>query len=133
MDILFTGHIEGIKYAENSVIVTASEIRKGYKKKDGTVVDDEILSYRFIFKPYFKNYVASHFSKGMYVKIKGIMMPYAKTHNGEIIDGYSIIGQTIDVAAYPSKYIKNEKRIIKDSILKSDESPNLDAYNAPDF
>lgn len=133
MDILFTGHIEGIKYADNCAIVTASEIKKGYKKKDGVIVDDELLTFKFIFKTYFKNYIASHFTKGMYVKIKGIMFPYAKNHSGETIDGYSIIGQTIDIAAYPTKYVRNEKRIIKESIAKSDESPDLNSYAAPDF
>jgi hypothetical protein len=133
MDILFTGHIEGIRYADNAAIVTASEIKKGYKKKDGVVVDDELVTFKFIFKPYFKNYIAAHFTKGMYVKIKGTMLPYAKNHVGEIIDGYSIIGQTIDIAAYPTKHVRNEKRIIKESIAKSDESPDLNAYTAPDF
>ena len=133
MDILFTGHIDGVRYTEKSVIVTASEVKKGYKRKDGVIVADEILTYRFIFKTYFKSYIASHFSNGMYVKIKGTMFPYAVDHSGEKIDGYSIIGQTIDAAAYPTKSIKNEKRIIKESIEKSDDAPNLMEFNEPDF
>lgn len=133
MDILFVGHIEGIKYADKSAIVTASEIRKGYKRKDGVKIDDELITFKFIFKPYFKNYLAAHFTKGMYVKIKGTMLPYAINHDGEMIDGYSIIGQTIDIAAYPTKYVRSEKRIIKESLAKSDETPDLNAYTFPDF
>lgn len=133
MDILFIGHIEGIRYTETAVIVTASERRKGYKKKDGTIVDDELLTYHFIYKPYFKKYISEHFSAGMLVKIKGTMLPYAKDHQGNIIEGYSIIGETINIAAYPSNNIRVEKRMIKQSQAASSEQPDLDAYNEPDF
>ena len=133
MDILFQGHVIGIRYTDTSVIVTASERKLGYRKKDGTRVDDEILTFRFIFKPYFRKYISEHFSNGMLVKIKGIMLPYAKDRQGSIVDGYSIIGQTIDVAPYPSNNIRLERKRIKESIAASDEMPDLDAYNQPDF
>jgi len=133
MDILFQGHIDGIRYNDTSVIVTASERKLGYKRRDGVIVDDEILSFRFIFKPYFRKYISEHFSSGMLVKIKGTMLPYAKDHEGNVVDGYSIIGQTIDLAPYPSNNIRMEKKRIKESIAASDEKPDLDAYNQPDF
>ena len=133
MDILFVGYIEGIRYTETAVIVTASERKNGYRKKDGTIVDDEILTFKFIFKTYFKSYIAGHFVKGMLVKIKGIMFPYARDKNGNVIDGFSIIGQTIDIAPYPIKALHREKQIIKESMAKSDELPDIDKFTAPDF
>lgn len=133
MDILFQGHIIGIRYTDTSVIVTASERKMGYRRKDGVIVDDEILTFRFIFKPYFRKYISEHFSSGMLVKIKGTMLPYAKDHEGNIMDGYSIIGQTIDLAPYPSNNIRMERKRIKESMMASDEQPDLDEYNQPDF
>jgi hypothetical protein len=61
------------------------------------------------------------------------MLPYAKDHEGNVVDGYSIIGQTIDLAPYPSNNIRTERKRIKESIAASDEKPDLDAYNQPDF
>lgn len=133
MDINFLGHIEGIRYTETAVVVTASERRQGYKKKDGTIVDDELLTFRFLFKPYFRKYISEHFSSGMLVKIKGVMLPYAKDHEGSIVEGYSILGQTIDRAAYQTSTIRAEKRMIKESQSMSTQAPDLDAYNQPDF
>lgn len=132
-DIVFLGHIEGIRYNDTSIIIVASERKKGYKKKDGTIIDDELLSFRFIFKSSFRKYISEHFSSGMLVKIKGVLLPYAKDHQGNIIDGYSIIGQTIDLAPYPSNNIRIEKKRIKESQTASDEIPDLDAFNQPDF
>lgn len=132
-DIVFLGHIEGIRYNDTSIIVVASERKKGYKKKDGTIIDDELLSFRFIFKSSFRKYISEHFSSGMLVKIKGVLFPYAKDHQGNIIDGYSIIGQTIDLAPYPSNNIRIEKKRIKESQSASDETPDLNAFNQPDF
>lgn len=132
-DIVFLGHIEGIRYNDTSIIIVATERKKGYKKKDGTIIDDELLSFRFIFKSSFRKYISEHFSSGMLVKIKGVLLPYAKDHQGNIIDGYSIIGQTIDLAPYPSNNIRIEKKRIKESQSASDEIPDLDAFNQPDF
>lgn len=133
MDINFLGHIEGIRYTDNAVIVTASEKRQGYKKKDGTVVDDDLLTFSFIFKPYFKKYIAEHFGTNMLVKIKGFMLPYSKDHQGNIIEGFTIFGQTIDRAAYQTTKIRAEKRMIKESMDSSMEKPNLDEFIKPDF
>lgn len=134
MDVLFTGHIEGLRYTDNSVIVTASERRSGYKTREGIVVKDEILTYRFLFKSYFRKYIAEHFADGMYVKIKGFMLPYVRDSDGNTTDGFSIIGQTIDMAAYPTRSAVAEKRMIKESQRKlSDEKPDLASFNQPDF
>lgn len=132
MDINFLGHIEGLKFTEKAVIVVASEQRHGYKKNDGTFVRDEILSFSFIFKTYFKSYIASHFSKGMLVKIKGTMLPYAKDHQGKTIDGYTLLGQTIDIATYQTNNARVEKKMI-DASAMSDAQPDLESFIESDF
>lgn len=133
MDINFLGHIDGIRYTETAAIVTASERRKGFRKSDGTIVDDEILTFRFLFKPYFKSYIAKHFNSGMLVKIKGVMLPYAKDHQGNIIDGFTLLGQTIDMASYQTSSVKAEKRMMKESQAASNETPDLEGFQQPDF
>lgn len=133
MDINFLGHIDGIRFLESSVIVTASEVKKGYKRADGTIVDDEILTFKFLFKAYFKNYISSHFSNNMLVKIKGTMLPYAKDSNGNTKDGFTLIGQTIDIASYQTLSVKREKKMIIESQKNDTEKPNLEEYIKDDF
>lgn len=133
MDVNFLGIIDGVKYTNTAVIVTASESRLGYKKKDGSVIPEELLTFRFIFKPYFKKYIAEHFGAGMLVKIKGCLLPYAKDGEGKTIDGFSIIGQTIDRASYPSSKLRMEKRMIKESYGNSAEQPDLEGFETEDF
>lgn len=133
MDINFLGHIDGIRYLESSVVVTASEIRRGYKKKDGSYVDDEIYSFKFLFKSYFKKYIASHFSEHMLVKIKGTMLPYTRDGNGNICDGYTILGQTIDIASYQTLNVTRERKMVTQSQKKNDATPNLTEFRKEDF
>ena len=133
MDVNFLGIIDGVKYTDTAVIVTASESRLGYKKKDGSVIPEELLTFRFIFKPYFKKYIAEHFGAGMLVKIKGCLLPYAKDGEGKTIDGFSVIGQTIDRASYPSNKLRMEKRMIKESYGNSSEQPDLEGFEREDF
>lgn len=133
MDINFLGHIDGIRYTDSCVIVTASERRQGYRKVNGEVVADDILSFRFLFKPYFRKYISEHFNAGMLVKIKGVMLPYAKDNQGNTIDGFTLIGQTIDRAAYQTTNIRREKMMQKESQEHSSGVPDLDSYNTEDF
>lgn len=133
-DIIIVGHIEGIRYSETCVYVTVSENRLGYKRSDGVIVDDDILTWRVVYKPYFKKYIASHFDKGMLVKIKGMVLPYTRNQDGSNVEGYTIIGQTIDLSAYPrSTTIRQERKLVKDSMSHDIGTPNIDAYNEPDF
>lgn len=126
------GFINTIKYLQDSVILVLDEFHKGYKKKDGTYVDDKYVTFSVIFKGYFKKYFANHFNKGMLVQVKGQVLPYAIEH-GKIVDGISIIGQTCDLFSYPRLSAKQEARMIKESQETSTELPDLDAFNAPDF
>ena len=131
-DFTVIGYINNIKYLQDSCLVFLDEFRKGFRKKDGTIVDDKYLSWKCIFKPYFKKYINEQFNKGMLVQVKGEIMPYAieKEH---LVDGYSVIGQTINVASYPRASIKQEAKMIKDSQMHASETPDLEGFNAPDF
>lgn len=131
-DFTVIGYINNIKYLQDSCLVFLDEFRKGFRKKDGTIVDDKYLSWKCIFKPYFKKYINEQFNKGMLVQVKGEIMPYAieKEH---LVDGYSVIGQTINVASYPRASVKQEAKMIKDSQMHASETPDFEGFNAPDF
>lgn len=131
-DFTVIGYINNIKYLQDSCLVFLDEFRKGFRKKDGTIVDDKYLSWKCIFKPYFKKYINEQFNQGMLVQVKGEIMPYAieKEH---LVDGYSVIGQTINVASYPRASVKQEAKMIKDSQMHARETPDLEGFNAPDF
>lgn len=131
-DFTVIGYINNVKYLQDSCLVFLDEFRKGFRKKDGTIVDDKYLSWKCIFKPYFKKYINEHFNQGMLVQVKGEIMPYAieKEH---LVDGYSVIGQTINVASFPRASVKQEQRMIKDSQMHASETPDLEGFNAPDF
>lgn len=131
-DFTVIGYINNIKYLQDSCLVFLDEFRKGFRKKDGTIVDDKYLSWKCIFKPYFKKYINEQFNQGMLVQVKGEIMPYAieKEH---LVDGYSVIGQTINIASYPRASVKQEAKMIKDSQMHASETPDLDGFNAPDF
>lgn len=131
-DFTVIGYINNIKYLQDSCLVFLDEFRKGFRKKDGTIVDDKYLSWKCIFKPYFKKYINEQFNQGMLVQVKGEIMPYAieKEH---LVDGYSVIGQTINVASYPRASVKQEAKMIKDSQMHASGTPDLEGFNAPDF
>ena len=132
-DITLYGHIEGIRYRENSVLVTLSEYRKGYKRSDGVIVDDEVVSYAVVFREYFKKYVAEHFGAHMLVKIKVTMLPYAKDKEGNYCNGYTILGETINVASMPNRVVRSERKMLKDSQSHPPGTPDLCTYTQPDF
>lgn len=119
--------ISAIKYLPNSVLVFLDEFHKGYKKADGSVVEDKYLSYKTIWKPYFKKYFAKNFGNGMLVQVKGEMLPYA-VEQDKIIEGYTIVGQVMNIASYPRNALKREIQMIKDSQSHSTSTPNLDGY-----
>ena len=126
------GLVNTIKYMPDHCLVFIDEFKKGYKKQDGTRVEDRYISWKCIFKPYFKKYINEHFSNGMLVQVKGEVMPYAIDHE-RLVDGYSVIGQTINMASYPKSMLKQERRMIKESLENSSERPNLQDHLMPDF
>jgi len=128
------GIIESVKFIPNGggCFVFLSEYRKGYRKSDGTRVEDKYLSWKVIYKQGLVNYINNHFSTGMVVEVKGDVLPYA-IENGETVEGYSVIGQTMNIFSVPRLYQRQEARMQKDSQLNSSGEPDLEGYNAPDF
>lgn len=126
------GFVDAVKVLPDACILFLSEYKRGYKKSDGTVVDDKYHSWKIIFKGYFIKYLTTHFNKGMLVEVKGDIVPYAIEH-GQIIEGYSIIGQTCNLFSYPRYSVKQEQKMIKDSMANADAAPDLESFNRPDF
>lgn len=126
------GFINTIKYLPDSCLVFLDEYRNGYTTSDGKIVEEKYLTWRIVFKGYFKKYISQHFSDGMLVEIDAEMLPYA-VEKGKSVEGYSCIGKTIDRASFPRYMAKQEMKMIKDSMMHADEMPNIEAYNEPDF
>ena len=126
------GFIDAVKILPDSCILFLSEYKKGYRKTDGTIVDDKYVSWKIIYKGYFIKYITSHFGKGMLVEVKGEVLPYAIEH-GQAVEGVSVIGQTCNLYSYPRYNAKQELKMIKESQAVSNELPDLDDFNKPDF
>ena len=47
------GFVECVKVLPDSCILFLSEYKKGYKKSDGTIVDDKYVSWKIIYKGFF--------------------------------------------------------------------------------
>lgn len=128
------GFIDNVKYLPNQggCFVFLSEFKSGFKRKDGSRVDDKYLSWKVIFKQGLVRYINDHFSNGMLVEVKGDAIPYAIEHEA-IVDGYSVIGQCINRFSFPRASVRQEQRMIKESMASASEIPDLDAHNQPDF
>lgn len=131
-DYTVTGFINTVKYLPNAALVFIDEFKRGYKKTNGETVEDKYLSWKCVFKPYFKKFINEHFSNGMLVQVKGEILPYAIQHQN-IVDGYSVLGQTINLASFPRASVKQENKMIKESQMHDTATPNLEDYNKPDF
>lgn len=128
-----TGVITNISYKEGFCIVFVSEYKRGYKQKNGVIVEDKYLLWSCIYKQGLVKYINSHFSNGMIVEVKGEIMPYAIEH-GKIVDGYSVIGQTLNMASFPSARKKQEAKLQKDSQEgMSNAVPDIEGYMEDDF
>lgn len=125
-----TGFIDTVKYLPDSCIVVIDEFKRGYKTADGKVVEDKYMVWKTVFKGYFKKFISQHFKTGQLVEVKGEVSPYAVVQ-GKVVDGYAIMGQTINAASYPTKSVKQVSKMIRES--QQGETPNLDEYNTPDF
>ena len=68
----------------------------------------------------------------MLVQVKGEMLPYA-IEKDAIVEGYTIIGQCMNLASYPRSTVKMEQNLVKESLLHGSEIPNIDEYEKPDF
>lgn len=134
-DIQILGFIRQVKYLQDSCLVFIDEYKNGYKRSsDGVYVDSKFLSWMCIFKSYFKKYVSEHFGNGMLVQVKGEVLPYAVEH-GESVNGYTVMGQTLNMASYPKSGAKAEIKRVKDGIANAGDvgTPDLDSYKEDDF
>lgn len=133
-DFQVLGHISVIKYLPDCVLIYIDETKNGYRKNDGTVVEDKIYNWRCIFSgnENKKNYITKFFNRGMLVQVKGELLPYS-IENGEMVDGYTVFVQTINRASYPRTTIRAERKMIKESQEHVNEKPNLEEYENPDF
>jgi hypothetical protein len=132
--ITIIGVIDSIRYLPHNggCIVCLSEYKRGYKKHNGEVIDDKYMSWKTIWKPYFNNYIEKHFNKGMVVEVKGDAVPYAIEHE-KLVEGYSVIGQTLNMFSIPRTSLRQEQKMIKESQLHSAEAPNLTEFQSDDF
>ena len=133
-DFQVLGHISTIKYLPECILIFVDETKNGYRKNDGTIVDDKVYSWRCIFSgnENKRKYILKYFNRGMLVQVKGEIVPYA-IENGTVVDGYSIFIQTINRASYPRTTVKTEAKMIKESQDNTNDIPDLEAFNAPDF
>ena len=133
-DFQVLGHIATIKYLTDCILVFVDETKNGYKKSDGTVVEDKVYTWRCLFSgnESKRKYITKFFNRGMLVQVKGEITPYS-VENGTAVDGYTVFIQTINRASYPRTTVKTEKRMIKESQNTTDEIPNIDDFNTPDF
>lgn len=127
-----TGFINTVKYLPDSCILTVDEFRKGYKLNNGTLIDDRYLSWRCIFKPYFKKFISGNFKAGQLVQVKGEISPFVVSQ-GETKEGYTIWGQTINLASYPKRTPKQESKMIAESQKNTEAEPNPEDYFESDF
>lgn len=131
--IVLYGFIDNIHYLPNgSVSVQVSEFKKGFKYKDGRIVEDKYITWRVLFKQGLRKYINDHFNDRMFVEVKGDILPYAIVGE-KTVDGYSLIGQTLNIASLPRLYAKQEKRMVKESQMQGIGNPDLDAFNQSDF
>lgn len=126
------GFVDSVKLLQDACLLYVSEFKKGYKKSNGEYVDDRYMTWKIIYKGYFRKYLMEHFNKGMLVEVKADIVPYAIEH-GKTVEGFSVIGQTCNLFSYPRSSVKGEMKMIKDSQLHSDEAPDLEGYIQPDF
>ena len=133
-NITIIGTIDNIKYLPNGggCLVFLSEYKRGYKKPNGEIVEDKYLSWKCIFKQGLVNYVNNHFGNGMVVEVKGEVLPYA-IERETIVNGYSVIAQTLNLFSFPRTMLRQEQRMVKDSQLHGSVMPDIDEYNKPDF
>lgn len=134
-DIQILGFIRQVKYLQDGCLVFIDEYKSGYKRADGTQVEDKCLSWRCIFANYFKKFVSQHFGNGMLVQVKGEVLPYAM-EQGNVVDGYSVMGQTINRASYPRAGKRAEVAAIKDGEVVMDsrgDVPDVAGFNESDF
>jgi hypothetical protein len=107
-------------------------MERGYKRADGVTVDDMFFSWKVVFSNNYKKFIVKFFNEGMLVDIDAKMRPFA-VERSESVQGYSCLGLSIQRSSYIKRNAKQELKMIKESQLASNEHPNLEDFNTPDF
>lgn len=132
-DFSVIGHVEGIRCGKSFVLVKVSERRSGYTRRDGVVVPEELLTWVVFFKLFLRDYIKTYFKVGSLVSIKGTLLPYRRLKDGGSSVGFTVLGQTMDLMAYPMSSASMEKRALKDSVVHPVGNPDLDDFMSDDF
>lgn len=133
-DIIIRGFIDKIHFLrnQNGGIMQVSEFKKGFKKNGGEIVPDRYISWNVIFRHGQSSYLNTHFNTGMLVKVKGEVLPYAMKQH-QFVDGYTVLMDSCAVDSYPRSSAKAEVRMMKESQMNNEDSPDLEAFERPDF
>lgn len=129
---ILQGFINTIKYLPDACLVYVDDFEKGYKRPNGEKIDDKYMTWKVIFSNGMKSFISKYFGNGLLVDIVAKMKPFEIEHD-KMINGYSCLGLSIQRASYPQATVKKELRMMKESQEMSDEKPNIEAYNEPDF
>lgn len=131
-DIQILGHITNIRYERGCILLFIDEYRKGYVSSGGIRVDDKVLSWCCIFSGNERKrvYVDKYFGRGSYVQVKGEVLPYA-IREGVAVDGYSVFVQSLNLACYPNKMLRAEKKLLDSSV--SMDVPDVPSVQGSDF
>lgn len=129
---ILQGFINTIKYLPDACLVYVDDFESGYKRPNGEKVEDKYMTWKVIFSNGMKSFISKYFGNGLLVDIVAKMKPFEIEHD-KMINGYSCLGLSIQRASYPKATVKKELRMMKESQEMSDEKPNIEAYNEPDF
>lgn len=128
------GIIDTIKYLpdQKGCLVFLSEYKRGYRKPSGEIVEGKFMQWKCIFNQSFVRYISKHFNTSMLVEVKGEVLPYAIEHES-IVEGYSVMGQTMNMYSYPRVSTKAERKMVRETTERSEEQPALKEWMDDDF
>lgn len=132
-DVTLYGHIEGIRYKEKSVVVTISEYRCGFVRRDGERVPEELLSFPVVFLAHSRKYISTYFHAGCLVKVRGTLLPYVKKRDGTMGEGFTILGQLLELAAYPKRGVGLERKLLRAGVEHPCGEPDVEGFMDSDF
>lgn len=131
--ITIIGKLEHVQYLPDCVYTHIAEFKKGFKKKDGTVVKDKWQSWKVRWKKEpFAKFISEHFATGMNVEVHGEATPFS-VENGDTVAGYGVFGKTIDLFFYPKAASRMEYKAMRESSSGDDEQPDMESYEQSDF
>lgn len=136
-DVSLFGIVDDVRVDGNVIRMVLLERRAGYKRKDGVVVEDEVVRFEVMFKSFMRNYVLNCFPVGSLVRVKGVFLPYKRcvVDGADVVrGGYTIFGQTLDAACVPYKDMKRDVGLLRSGRgSKMDAVDGLEDFRSDDF